>query len=104
MAEYGYEYTPDELVLMRALFDSSKEEREEIFKAIAESTAKTQAERSQYKSFIQGQVSGAEIRAAQLGFIKLNVAPHDIRDLELYLKELLGYIAFKEIVNDYHSY
>jgi len=104
MAEYGYQYTEEELVLMRALFDDSRTDRPELFKAIAESTAKTQAERSQYKSFIQGQVRRLEERAAQLGFIKLNVAPHDIEDLELYLNELLGYIAFKEIVDEYHSY
>jgi hypothetical protein len=104
MADYGYQYTADERVLMSALFDSTKEERPELFKAIAESVAKTQAERSQYKSFIQGQVRRAEARAAQLGFLRLNVAPTDIQDLERYLQELLGYIAFNEMVEEYHSH
>jgi len=58
----------------------------------------------QYIRFIQGQVTRAEARAAQLGFFRLNVAPTDIQELEQYLQQLLGYIAFNEMYNEYYSH
>jgi hypothetical protein len=50
---------------------------------------------------MKGQVVRAEARAYKLGRDLVVVKPTDIDDIELYLQELLGFIAFSELQDEY---
>lgn len=56
-----------------------------------------------YYKFMKGQVVRAEARAYKLGRDLVVVKPTDIDDIELYLQELLGFIAFTELQDEYVS-
>jgi acyl-coenzyme A thioesterase PaaI-like protein len=56
-----------------------------------------------YYRFMKGQVTRAEARAYKLGRDLVVVKPTDIDDIELYLQELLGFIAFTELQDEYVS-